>query len=106
MERFEYFRHLARIATGEQAPKTLLALQDGVWGRMAQELAIALWLWRSGTLGRSGVAGVLKKNRANMTRASLVSEGCHPAYLGWSRWRVRYTVGRDTVNNSARSAIV
>jgi mannose-6-phosphate isomerase-like protein (cupin superfamily) len=28
VERFEYFRHLARIATGQQAPETLLAVQD------------------------------------------------------------------------------
>jgi quercetin dioxygenase-like cupin family protein len=28
VERFEYFRHLARIATGEQAPESLLQVQE------------------------------------------------------------------------------
>ncbi len=55
-----------------------------------------------------GVPGPGAENPTDMRARSagiITRQARHRAGLAGLRWRVRYTVGRDTVNSSARSAM-
>ena len=58
--------------------------------------------------GLLGVPGPGAENPTDMWARSagiITRQARHRAGLAGLRWRVRYTVGRDTVNSSARSAM-